>query len=394
MALADSRTTHLAEKEKPRLLYIENLRILLIILVILHHLSITYGAPGGWYYHEFSQNQLDTLTTIVMVMFVAVNQAFFMGLFFFIAGYFTPASFDRKGGAAFLKDKLLRLGIPIVFYMVVISPTLRYFLDSLSAGAGLTLRDWFAQYFTNLQRSDIGPLWFVESLLIFSFVYDGCRILLRRGGDSGKMDSALPENWKIVFFAFLIGIVTFLVRVWFPVGSVFQPINLQFFYFPQYIAMFSLGIAANRRNWLAQVSARPDKTWPAVALLLVLFLPVLFVLSGGLTGNITPALGGVHWQSFVYSVWEQLVCLGMSISLLGFFYRTFNRQGDLAKAMSASVYTVFILHTPVLVFLAVSLRAYSLHPLIKFVLVAPLAVALCFVISNVVRKLPLARQIL
>jgi hypothetical protein len=33
-------------------------------------------------------------------VFVTLNQAFFMGFFFLIAGYFTPASFDRKGAWA------------------------------------------------------------------------------------------------------------------------------------------------------------------------------------------------------------------------------------------------------------------------------------------------------
>ncbi|MCK5646757.1 MAG: hypothetical protein KAH97_08245 [Anaerolineales bacterium] len=33
---------------KPRLLYIDNLRILLTILVILHHTAIMYGGPGDF----------------------------------------------------------------------------------------------------------------------------------------------------------------------------------------------------------------------------------------------------------------------------------------------------------------------------------------------------------
>ncbi len=53
---AVSSTTFLIKDEimsKDRLLFIDNLRILLIVLVILVHLSITYGAPvGDWYYQE------------------------------------------------------------------------------------------------------------------------------------------------------------------------------------------------------------------------------------------------------------------------------------------------------------------------------------------------------
>ena len=62
---------------KPRLLYIDNLRILLTILVILHHLAIGYGAPGNNIYVE--TGEISTVSTILLTLFVAINQAFFMG---------------------------------------------------------------------------------------------------------------------------------------------------------------------------------------------------------------------------------------------------------------------------------------------------------------------------
>ena len=64
--------------QKPRMFFVDNLRILLTILVISHHISITYGAPGSWYYQE---GEVDMLSAIILTLFVAVNQAFFMGFF-------------------------------------------------------------------------------------------------------------------------------------------------------------------------------------------------------------------------------------------------------------------------------------------------------------------------
>ena len=75
---------------KPRLLYIDNIRILLTILVILHHLAIGYGAPGDNIYVE--AGEISMVSTILMTLFVAINQAFFMGFFFMISSYFTPGS--------------------------------------------------------------------------------------------------------------------------------------------------------------------------------------------------------------------------------------------------------------------------------------------------------------
>jgi len=250
------------------------------------------------------------------------------------------------------------------------------------------------RYIRGLYGLDIGPLWFIEVLLMLSIAYVLYRAATRAPDRNFKNTPGLPGNPAIVGFALMVGLATFLVRVWLPVGWTYPPLNLQLPFFPQYISMFIPGVVANQSNWLIPASKGMGKAWPRFTMGIVVFLPVLFVLSGGLEGDVSSALGGFHWQALAYAVWEQLVCMGMTISLLGFFYRKFNRQGMLAKSMSASAFTVFILHAPILVCLTLLLRNYSLHPLLKFILIAPLAVALCFLIANVVRKLPVAREIL
>jgi surface polysaccharide O-acyltransferase-like enzyme len=84
----------------------------------------------------------------------------------------------------------------------------------------------------------------------------------------------------------------------------------------------------------------------------------------------------------------------MIITLLVWFRKRFNHQGSLAKTMSASAYTVFIIHAPVAVLVALALRGISLYPLFKYPLVALIVVPLCFVLATFIRKLPLARNIL
>lgn len=69
--------------------YIDNLRILLTALVVMHHWAITYGAPGLWYYNEGNTSEI---ASIFLALFVATNQAFFMGMFFMISSYFLDKS--------------------------------------------------------------------------------------------------------------------------------------------------------------------------------------------------------------------------------------------------------------------------------------------------------------
>ena len=71
---------------KNKIQYIDNLRVLLTVLVILHHTAICYGAPGGWYYRQPTQN---TGALIALTLFVATNQAFFIGLFLFLYALFS-----------------------------------------------------------------------------------------------------------------------------------------------------------------------------------------------------------------------------------------------------------------------------------------------------------------
>ena len=104
---------------KPKIVYIDHLKVILTVLVILHHTFITYGAPGGWYYFQKTTSEA---AKVPMTLFVAVNQSFFMGLFFFLSAYFIRPSYEKKGAAKFVKDRLIRLGIPFVFYSVYPRP--------------------------------------------------------------------------------------------------------------------------------------------------------------------------------------------------------------------------------------------------------------------------------
>ena len=100
--------------------YIDRLRSVMTALVLLHHTAITYGAPGGWFYNELYPSTKPS--SILLTLFVSTNQAYFMGFFFLLAGYFTPASLERKGYARFLGDRFLRLGLPLLAFIFVLGP--------------------------------------------------------------------------------------------------------------------------------------------------------------------------------------------------------------------------------------------------------------------------------
>jgi peptidoglycan/LPS O-acetylase OafA/YrhL len=67
-----------------------------------------------------------------------------------------------------------------------------------------------------------------------------------------------------------------------------------------------------------------------------------------------------------------------------------NGRGFLYK----HAFTVYIIHIPIIVFLALALRGVHIEQLLKFGLAAIIGVPLCFAVAYLVRKIPLADKII
>ena len=143
---------------RTRLSCLDNLRVVLTALVVLHHAAVTYSHIPLWYYYEAPHDGSATALDV----FLALNQAYFMGFFFLIAGYFTPGAVDRKGVGRFARDRLVRLGIPLLLFVIVVRAVVGIPGWSVS---GLP----YAEYY--VLSWDPGPTWFLEVLLVFSLVY-------------------------------------------------------------------------------------------------------------------------------------------------------------------------------------------------------------------------------
>jgi glucans biosynthesis protein C len=375
-----------------RLLFVDNIRVYLTILVILHHLMITYAGTGRWYYTEGRQ---DFVTRVLGAWFSATDQAYFMGLFLLISAYFLPGSYDRKGAGRFLKDRLIRLGIPLAVFSWVINPLFIYGIRVLTEGPQLPYWSYFtSEYFKTEPLIGAGPLWFVELLLIFSLLYMLWRLLVRYRPVMPVVETRFPGNGAIALFALLLGIAGFLVRLVFVMDAyTFKPLNLQFPFFAQYIALFVVGLIAYRRNWLMGLPDKAGRLWLGIAgLLIVLWIPM--VLAGGGATDVAPFKGGWHWQAQVYALWESFLAVSMCIGLIYAFRRYLNRRGKIAGFLVPNAYTAYIIHTPLITALAFAVRDIPIYPLLKWLVVASLAVPICFGLSSLIRKLPYMDRVL
>ena len=144
-----------------RLYFVDHLRAGLVILVVLHHLAIVYGEGVSFWYVD--PPKTASLSGLVLVVFVLFNQAWFMGAFFLLAGYFAPGSFDRKGSGSFLKERLIRLGIPLIIWIFLLNPisNIGLFLEPVTwISEPLTWQSFWQMY---PEFIGLGVAWFLAT---------------------------------------------------------------------------------------------------------------------------------------------------------------------------------------------------------------------------------------
>jgi surface polysaccharide O-acyltransferase-like enzyme len=319
---------------RPRAVWIDRLRAGLILLVILHHAAITYGASGSWFF------EATEATNVPLTFLAAVNQAFFMGLFFMISGALAPASLDRKGAMVFLTDRVLRLGGPVMIFGVLLGPMTAALAsapvgDILGDAGQRVLRGGFI----------LGPLWFPAALLIFS-------IVLAFWPEHRSVARPVPPFAHWLGLALATGLAAFLIRQVVPVGATIA--GFQLGYFASYVVLFAVGVRAGRNGWLERLPSR--SLWLAIAAGLF----ALPVLPAVLLSTDAPRFEtGVSPAAIAYAFWEPLVALGAIAALILWSQCRGDRAAGFWSRAAANSYGAFILHAPILVAVSRALDAFG-----------------------------------
>jgi peptidoglycan/LPS O-acetylase OafA/YrhL len=357
---------------------IDALRAAVTLLVVFHHTALTYGAIGGWYYREIAPS--NSPSGLLLILFCAVNQAWFMGLFFLLAGYYTPPGYRRHGTAGFVRERLLRLGVPLVFYLLILHP--------ITVALALTANGRsFVGVFGYLWSHDQfepGPLWFAEALLIFAAVW----LLWRPASRSSPTSVGVPfpSDTVLLAAALVTGVAAFLLRLVWPVG-----VNvgfLQLGYFASYIVLFAAGCAAAKQKWLEQIPESRKKRWVRIAWIAFPVFPIVGLLAAKVPWLHGPAEGGLNLQALTYAFWEPFVAWGFILGLLAFFQRRFAKLSGVWPNLARRAFLIYIIHPPVLVGVALAWRDVAAPALVKFLVTGSLACALCYLIAGRALRIP------
>jgi hypothetical protein len=318
---------------------------------------------------------------------------FLWGCSFLLVPILHIVHFRKKGFWPFIKDRFIRLVIPLLLTMYFISPL----VSSITWPVRI---EKFADFsFLDVWQTGLafgfGVMWFVRTLLMFTFLYLIARMLFP--GLRKTESSPMPKIKfrQILITSLILGVLTFAVRIIYPLftHSHRNVLNIETGHYVQYIFLFVLGVITAKYNSDYFVSYIQAKKWMWLSLVMIFIgFPVLFFL-GGASEGFRPYFGGLSWQSAAYSIWEQLTGIAIMVALMGITKTKWNTQTKLTTQLSNSAYAVYVLHPPILVWISIAFMNWKAMHLIKFLALAPLAVAASFAIAILIKKIPVLKRI-
>jgi glucans biosynthesis protein C len=372
-----------------RLAWVDNLRTLMILLVVNMHATVTYSHVGGWYIKEAPEPAIET--KLIFLVWQGHLQAFFMGLLFFVSAYFAELSLRKRGPAVFLKERLVRLGIPLLLYVLFIHPFVVYVLNPWGAKFPPIGTAYWEYLSSGHFLFQTGPLWFAEALLIFCFGLVAFHRFAAKATSQRETNSAVGfSGWHALGIAALLAVTSFLVRTVQPIGTNVQ--NLQLCFFPQYIVFFACGVWVARRGSLESIARLPMAAragWIALVCGPIALVTLLFVMRPYLVPKVeAPIMGG--WNPFAlgYATWEQFAGVGLSLGAMALVSRLWSRSSALSEWLSARSFGVYVLHTPVLVGLTILFRGYSQNPYFNVLLLTASSLVATFILTDLLRRIP------
>jgi hypothetical protein len=349
------------EETEKRLQYLDNLKILLTAIVVLHHSFAGFKGGGGFSYQIGGYS--NPFSSVFAPALLVLNQSYFMCLFFFVSGYFTPTSRDRKGTREFMKDKVKRLGLPFLFYCLVAGPGLNAFTASQRVGPGGTPESAAWKYLP-----DPGPTWFLAWLIIFNSAY--CMI----GGDSDSAEGKYPPPTIARMLGCGAGIGLLQGGLMIPLPN-FIMMPMTFGSLPFDVLCFTAGVLAKRNHWLdTEDGMAVTRGGVLVARVLTVAVAGLtFIMMGGFYGagstflsplgvptqNCTigeetlPELPGPNGVVLGLIVALAIVlgvgCMAIMVTMVDFFQTWCNFQNTATKFLSSAAYAVYLIHPWVVV---------------------------------------------
>jgi Acyltransferase family len=379
-----------APKTKARNAALDRARTFLTLVVLLHHAVIPYTHFG----------HTDPRSWLGFDCVVLATDSFFMAMFFFLSGLFTWSGIGRKAPHVFLRDRLLRLGLPFAIAAVTLIP-IAYYAVELRLHPGTTFAAFWWKTVT-VGPWPSGPLWFIWVLLVFdltaSLLYRVSATLV----DPINRMSLKGFDRPAVFYGFLVAVtaigyipllVYFGANRWFEFG----PFSVQASRLLLYAFYFFVGVgvgAANFNRGILSADGELPKgrwLWLIATLVPYVLMWVMITIKREILGNPNTL---PDWYQAIYGLFYVLFSAAILLTILAFFLHSKAPGPNLLDRMQADAYGIFLVHYPIVLWLQYWMFDFDWPAIVKATIAFVLTVILSWAATAALRKIPGAGHVL
>ncbi len=390
-------TAHLA---RGRDRSIDYLRTTLTVMVLAHHSTLAYTTWASFDKAHVLRSTAPVVDSARWIFFDYAenfNDVFFMSLMFFVSGIFVFSAIRRHGTWGFIRDRLLRLGVPFAFAVCVFMP-IAFFA---SWQLGIHNNGFFDFYFRIAKTGFlVGPPWFIWVLLLFDLVLALLVIPGQRLIEASGYSFRALKNRSVLSFTLMLVFsgcfyLPLLSHYGFGTWTVLwtSPFAFQQARIGLYALWFAMGVLVGvpgfNNGLLSRTGslARHWRWWLGgcfVAYNLLFFVPRLLESHGVsvATGQVLEAL-----------LWV-VSCVASCFGFLAMFRGIEIRARTWMNSLSRSAYAMYLVHYA---FVTWTQRLVLRAPIaagLKFLVVFSLTLSLSWLTAQVLLRIPALRAIL
>ncbi len=221
--------------------YLDWLRVIVVILIIPHHVALTYSHIGKGY--VYTKEPINSLYYFIQSDFLNL---WFMIILFFISGVSAYFSISKRDSKGFITERVQKLLIPVIFYTFVLGPISAFYAQVKVYNVDRTFIEFYLVYLNNIQDYlGWAQMWYCVYLFTFSIMtVPLLRYLLNRRKFIDKFNDFLMNKYNLFIPMLFIIFVEVLLRPYYP-G--YQNLINDWANFIVYLTFFILGFIIGQR---------------------------------------------------------------------------------------------------------------------------------------------------
>ena len=392
-------------------LALNNLRAVVIVIVLAVHAVMAYlgSSPASSFnfddppYRWRSIPIVDSERWFGFDIFCALQDVYLISLLFFLSGLFVWPSLARGGSRIFLRDRLLRIGVPFALVVGLLMPLAHYPVYRVTAVDPSLASFW--QHWLALPFWPAGPPWFLWVLLAFDFAAAGFYQFARISGDTlgrslvQSLTQSLGQSLGELAGRprpFVIALLSASALAYVPLALVFNPwdwfhagpfsfqLCRPLHYLVYFFAGAGVGAYGIERGLLAPGGWLVRRWAAAGAAAMVSFMLWLGMVGLAMAGDGPPPLAVQILQAFSFV----MCCAAGVLFMLALFLRFADRRLAVLEPLKDEAYGIYLIHYVFSIWLQYALLGLAMVAVAKAMIVFAGTLLMSWASVAALRRIP------